>query len=62
MFKFVQLLAFVTVVSASFVLGGPAFGAECLEVKVPDSVKAGRTDLVLNVNPECRLDLGPSLR
>jgi hypothetical protein len=28
--------------------GAPALAAECLEVKVPDSVKAGGTDLVLN--------------
>src|SRR5262249_19452486 len=48
MLKRVQLLAFVTIVSAPFVLGAPAFGAECLKVKVPDSVKAGGIDLVLN--------------
>ena len=48
MLKRAQLLAFVTVVLAPLVLGAPVFGAQCLEVKVPDSVKAGGTDLVLN--------------
>jgi Chalcone isomerase-like len=48
MLKRVQLLAFVTVVAAPIVLGAPALGAECIEVKVPDSVKAGGADLVLN--------------
>ena len=48
MLKRAQLLVFVAVVSASFVLGAPGFGAECLKVKVPDSVKTGDTDLVLN--------------
>ena len=48
MSKRAQLLAFATVVSAPLVLGAPVFGAECLKVKVPDSVKAGGTDLVLN--------------
>lgn len=48
MMKRAQLLAFVTVVSAPFVLGAPASGAECLAVKVPDSVEAGGAALVLN--------------
>jgi hypothetical protein len=48
MLKCAQLMAFVAVVSASFALGAPGFGAECLNVKDPDSVKAGGTDLVLN--------------
>ena len=48
MLKRAQLLAFVMFVSASVVLGAPGFGAECLDVKVPDSVKAGGNDLVLN--------------
>ena len=48
MLKRALLLAFVTLVSVPFVLGAPAFGAECLQVKVPDSVKAGGADLVLN--------------
>ena len=48
MLKRALRLAFVTLVSAPVVLGAPVFGAECLGVKVPDSVKAGGTDLVLN--------------
>jgi hypothetical protein len=48
MMRRAQLLAFVTVVSAPFVLGAPASGAECLAVKVPDSVEAGGAALVLN--------------
>jgi hypothetical protein len=40
--------ALVALVSASFVLDAPVLGAECLNVKVPDSAKAGGTDLVLN--------------
>lgn len=41
-------LTFVTLISAPLVLVAPAFAAECLQVKVPDSVKAGGTDLILN--------------
>ena len=48
MLKRAQLLALVTFVSAPLVLGAPAFGAQCLKVKAPDSVKAGSADLVLN--------------
>jgi hypothetical protein len=48
MLKRALRLAFVTLVSASVVPGAPVFGAECLGVKVPDSVKAGGTELVLN--------------
>jgi hypothetical protein len=48
MMKRAQLLAFVTVVSAPFFVGAPAFGADCLAVKVPDSVEAGGAALVLN--------------
>jgi Chalcone isomerase-like len=48
MMKRAQFLAFVALVSAPFVMSAPVFGAECLEVKVPDSVKAGGADLVLN--------------
>jgi hypothetical protein len=29
-------------------LGEPVFGADCIKVKIPDSVKASGTDLVLN--------------
>ena len=48
MFKHAQLLAFVAVVLASLALSAPGLGAECLDVKIPDSVKAGGSDLVLN--------------
>ena len=48
MLKRVQLQAFLTFALVAIVLGAPVFGAECLKVKVPDSVKAGNTDLVLN--------------
>jgi hypothetical protein len=48
MMKRAQFLAFVTAVSAPFVLGAPASGADCLAVKVPDSVEAGGAALVLN--------------
>jgi Chalcone isomerase-like len=48
MFKRAHLLAFVAVVLAPLVLGAPVFGAECLGVQFPDSVKAGNTELVLN--------------
>jgi hypothetical protein len=47
MLKPVQSLAFVALLGPA-ILGAPAFGAECLKVKVPDSVKAGAADLVLN--------------
>lgn len=48
MLKPSQRLAFFVTLLGSVILNAPAFGAECLEVKVPDSVKAGGTDLVLN--------------
>ena len=48
MFSRARLLACVVTLSAPLALGAPVFGAECLKVKVPDSVKAGNTDLVLN--------------
>ena len=41
MLKRAQFAAFVAVLSLTVVLGAPAFGAECLEMKFPDSVKAG---------------------
>jgi hypothetical protein len=40
--------AFVVALSGSVIPAAPTVGAECLDVKVPDSVKAGGTDLVLN--------------
>ena len=43
-----QFAAFVAVLSLLVVRGAPAFGAECLQTKFPDSVKAGATDLMLN--------------
>ena len=48
MFSHARLLACVVTLSAPLALGAPVFGAECLKVKVPESVKAGNTDLVLN--------------
>jgi hypothetical protein len=48
MLKPAQSLAFVAALLGPAILGAPAFGAQCLEVKVPDSVKAGGVDLVLN--------------
>ena len=48
MLKPAQSLAFVAALLGPTILGAPAFGAQCLEVKVPDSVKAGGADLVLN--------------
>ena len=48
MFRFVQLLAFVVVVSAPVFGGAPALGAECLKVTFSDSAKVAGTDLVLN--------------
>jgi hypothetical protein len=44
----VQHWAFVVALSGSVIPAAPTVGAECLDVKVPDSVKAGGTDLVLN--------------
>jgi hypothetical protein len=41
-------LTLVVALFGPVILGAPAFGAECLEVSVPDSVKAGGADLVLN--------------
>ncbi len=48
MMKGTRLLAFLGVLSASFVLTPSVFGAECIAVKVPDSAKVGSADLVLN--------------
>ena len=48
MMKSAQRLALVAALAGSVIPGAPAIGAECLGVKVPDSVKAGGTDLVLN--------------
>jgi hypothetical protein len=48
MLKHRSLLAIVAALAAPVALAAPAFGAECLEVNVPDSAKAGSADLVLN--------------
>ena len=48
MLKSAQSLAFVAALLGPAILGAPVFGAECLKVKVPDTVKAGGADLVLN--------------
>jgi hypothetical protein len=43
-----HLLTIVSALAAPVALAAPAFGAQCLEVNVPDSAKAGAADLVLN--------------
>ncbi len=48
MLKHAQRFAFVAALFSAVIPGAPALGAECLEVSVPDSVKVGGTDLVLN--------------
>lgn len=48
MLKRTQLLALFMSLSMTMMIGGPATGAECIGVQVPDSVKAGDTELVLN--------------
>jgi hypothetical protein len=48
MLKPAQHLARVMALVGPVILGAPAVGAECLDVKVPDSVKAGGADLELN--------------
>ena len=48
MLKRVRFAAFFAVLSLTVVLGAPAFGAECLQAKFPDSVNVGGADLVLN--------------
>src|SRR5262245_6919743 len=48
MLRQAQGLAFVMALLGSVIPGAPALGAECLAVKVPDSVKTGGADLVLN--------------
>lgn len=48
MLKLAQRLAFIVVLLGPVILSAPVFGAQCLDVKVPDSVKVGGADLVLN--------------
>ncbi len=48
MLRRAQSLALVMALSGFVIPGAPALGAECLGVKVPDSMKAGGADLVLN--------------
>lgn len=43
-----RLATMAMILSMPFVLDAPAFGAECIGVQVPDSVKQGDTELVLN--------------
>ena len=48
MCKYARLMTFAITLSIPVVLGAPAPAAECIGVQVPDSVKAGDTELVLN--------------
>jgi hypothetical protein len=48
MLKSAHRVAFVVALIGFVMRGIPAIGAECLEMKVPDTVKAGGADLVLN--------------
>jgi hypothetical protein len=48
MLRSTQRLALVAALVGSVIPAAPAVGAECLEVKVPDHVKAGGADLMLN--------------
>jgi hypothetical protein len=48
MLKLTQRLVLVAALVGPVIPGAPAVGAECLEVKVPDHVKAGGADLMLN--------------
>lgn len=48
MLKREQRLAFAVALFGPVILSAPAFGADCLGVSFPDSVKAGGTNLVLN--------------
>src|SRR5262245_38216625 len=41
-------LAFIAALVGSVILGERVFGAECIGVQFPDSVKAGATELALN--------------
>jgi hypothetical protein len=48
MLKSLRRFALVVALAGPAIPGTPAIGAECLDVKVPDSVKAAGTDLALN--------------
>jgi Chalcone isomerase-like len=48
MCRYARLVTFAITLSIPVVLAAPVLGAECIGVQVPDSVKAGDTDLVLN--------------
>jgi len=48
MHKSARLVAFAMSLSIPVVLSAPVLGAECIGVQVPDSVKAGDAELVLN--------------
>lgn len=48
MLERIRHLAFAAALSVPVAVSLPAFGAECLDVQFPDSVKVGDADLVLN--------------
>ena len=48
MLERILLLAFSAALSVSAIQVAPSLGAECIGVQVPDSVKVGKEDLVLN--------------
>ncbi|MGF1611089.1 MAG: chalcone isomerase family protein [Kiloniellales bacterium] len=48
MFERMPILAFVAALSVSAIQAAPSLGAECIGVQVPDSVKVGNEELVLN--------------
>ena len=48
MLTYLRLCALGAMLSVAATLGAPAFGAECLQAKFADNVKAGDADLVLN--------------
>ena len=48
MCRYARLVTFAITLSIPVVLAAPVLGAECIGVQVPDSVKAGDAELVLN--------------
>ncbi len=48
MLKSIGCLRLIAALLWPVIVSAPALGAECLDVKVPDSAKVGSTDLVLN--------------
>jgi Chalcone isomerase-like len=48
MFGQARFVACAAMLLATFVMSTPAFGAECIGVQFPDSVKAAESELVLN--------------